>query len=144
MKQFKLECDRLNCGVYVARPDGGLGNMGWYPFPWTAAIANSEKAAKAIFNTQHRDKIAIYNAIGGTIGQFVNQVVDKPLEWQLHGLQQTASGYGSKLTTRYTVNCADGRVRRVYARCYSNTAWFYIIVKGLKVTIPDELMGDQS
>ena len=142
MKQFKLECDRLNSGKYVARPAGELGNMGWHPFAWTAAIAHSEKAAKYIFNTQHRDKIASYNAIGGSIAEFVTGVTEKLLWWQLKGLQQTASGYGSKLTTSYVVTCSDGKVRRVYARCYSNAASFYIMVKGLKVTIPGELMVD--
>ena len=51
------------------------------------------------------------------------------LWWQKQRLQQTATGYGRKLTTRYKV-FYQGKWRRVYASCFSNTASIYIIVKG--------------
>ena len=41
---------------------------------------------------------------------------------------RSVSGYGSKIPTHRRVKCSDGRTRRVYARCYSNAASFYIIV----------------
>ena len=49
----------------------------------------------------------------------------KALDWQEAGLQQTATGYGKRLTTRYMINL-EGRWRRVYSVCYSNCATHYI------------------
>ena len=53
------------------------------------------------------------------------ELVDRPLPWQVQGLQQTASGYGAKLTSRRVVRFPDGRERRVYITQYSNagSAW---------------------
>lgn len=63
-------------------------------------------------------------------GQYVErEFVYAPLDWQTRGLQQTRTGYGAKLTTPYKVFFA-GRVRRVYARCYSNAASLFVIVNG--------------
>ena len=59
-------------------------------------------------------------------------LVESPLNWQVLGLQETASGYGKKLTTRYKVKY-QGRMRRVYAVCYSNVASYYIFVRGEKL-----------
>jgi hypothetical protein len=53
----------------------------------------------------------------------------KELDWQRRGLMQTASGYGRKLTTRYTVHF-NGRARRVYCCCQSNSGTCYIIHDG--------------
>ncbi len=64
------------------------------------------------------------------IGQ--EDLVESPLIWQKLGLQETASGYGNKLTTKYKVKY-QGRMRRVYAVCYSNVASYYIFVKGEKL-----------
>jgi hypothetical protein len=50
-----------------------------------------------------------------------------PLEWQVQGLQQTATGYGRKLTTPYKVRYA-GKLRRVYAVCCSNVSSLYIMI----------------
>lgn len=50
------------------------------------------------------------------------------------------SGYGSKIPTRYVLHCADGFKRRVYARCYSNVASLYIVVKGEVFYIQGELI----
>lgn len=52
------------------------------------------------------------------------------LWWQRRGLQQTASGYGCKLTTHYMLETPDGRKRRVYAMCFSNAASHYVIING--------------
>lgn len=41
----------------------------------------------------------------------------------------SASGYGGKIPTQYRVKYL-GRVRRVYAMCYSNAGSTYIIVNG--------------
>jgi hypothetical protein len=52
-----------------------------------------------------------------------------PLWWHEKGLQQTATGYGCKLTTPYKVDYM-GRKRRVYARCISNVSSLYVIIRG--------------
>lgn len=60
------------------------------------------------------------------------------LPWQRAGLQQTATGYGSKLTTSYMLSVPDSkRVYRVYAICYSNAASFYILRNGTRVFLRD-------
>lgn len=61
-------------------------------------------------------------------------LIEDPLWWQKEGLQQTASGYGSKLTTQYKVNY-KGRLRRIYSACFSNVGVPYIIYKGEKVGV---------
>lgn len=61
---------------------------------------------------------------------------DRPLWWHLQGLQQTATGYGRRLTTRYKVRY-EGRLYRVYATCFSNVASNWIVAKGAKLHIAD-------
>ena len=53
-----------------------------------------------------------------------NMIVDE-LDWQKRGMQQTASGYGSKLTTRYKISY-NGKLRRVYCCQLSNNGTLYI------------------
>lgn len=53
------------------------------------------------------------------------EVKEKPLPWQLAGLQYTASGYGARIPTRYTVRY-NGRWRRVYCICYGNSGTLFI------------------
>jgi len=55
----------------------------------------------------------------------IDVIIDE-LAWQKAGLQQTQSGYGRKLTTRYKVR-HNGKLYRVYAICYSNVSSLYII-----------------
>lgn len=59
---------------------------------------------------------------------FWTQSVDAreaPLWWQDRGLSYTATGYGSRIPTRYMVKF-NGRWRRVYCRQYSNAGTLYI------------------
>ena len=58
----------------------------------------------------------------------------RPLAWQVAGLQKTASGYGTKIPTLYTVTF-QGRDHRIYVDCCSNVALTYIIVNGEKVYV---------
>ena len=53
------------------------------------------------------------------------RLIEAPLPWQKAGLQETASGYGSRLRTVYKVQY-NGRWRRVLARCWSNTSTLYL------------------
>lgn len=50
----------------------------------------------------------------------------EPLWWQEKGLQYTASGYGSKIPTRYKVK-HNNRWKRVFCRIYSNIGTLYIM-----------------
>jgi hypothetical protein len=61
------------------------------------------------------------------------------LAWQRAGLQQTATGYGSKLTTEHMVKVEGGRDvwRRVYAICYSNAASFFVMLDYKRVFVRD-------
>lgn len=64
----------------------------------------------------------------GTFDSFLTQGVDvkeKPLPWQLAGLQYTASGYGARIPTPYMVRY-NGRWRRVYCITYSNNGTLFI------------------
>jgi hypothetical protein len=64
----------------------------------------------------------------GTNGPFLTEKLDvviKMLPFQKIGLQFTASGYGSKIPTRYMVRY-EGKLRRVYCIIYSNVGTLYI------------------
>ena len=56
---------------------------------------------------------------------------DRPLWFHTAGLQETASGYGSKLRTARMVRLPDGRTRRVYLTIYSNSGTAWIELDGL-------------
>jgi hypothetical protein len=62
-------------------------------------------------------------------------LIDRPLWWHLRGLQQTASGYGSKLTSSRVVKLADGRERRVYVTCWSNSGTAWITLDGQQYVV---------
>ena len=72
----------------------------------------------------------------------VLEVKESPLEWQRKGLQQTASGYGARLTTPYMVR-VGGRWWRVYSYCYSNSGTLYI-GRSLKAGVIVEIWRDDS
>lgn len=66
-----------------------------------------------------------------------------PLAWQKQGLQQTASGYGSKLTTEYMVRITGSiRWHRVYAICWSNVASFYVVWKHTRLFLRDSQLQE--
>lgn len=50
--------------------------------------------------------------------------------WQKQGLQQTASGYGKKLTTRYMLQIDGKRWHRVYTMQFSNAGSCYVLIGG--------------
>lgn len=57
-----------------------------------------------------------------TMPAVVKEVI---LPWQAMGLHYTATGYGSKIPTRYMVKY-NNKWRRVYCRVYSNSGTLYI------------------
>jgi hypothetical protein len=46
---------------------------------------------------------------------------------------RSASGYGSRIPTRYRVTLCDGRVRRVYVMAYGNSGSAYVTINGRPV-----------
>ena len=54
------------------------------------------------------------------------------LDWQIVGLQKTATGYGKKIPTSWKVRYL-GKLRRIYQDVYSNSGVSYIIVNGKKL-----------
>lgn len=65
---------------------------------------------------------------GGGFDSYQTQAVEvkeKPLWWQEAGLSYTASGYGSRIPTRYMVKL-NGRWRRVYCIVYSNSGTLFL------------------
>lgn len=75
----------------------------------------------------------IFNA-GKIITEDNSDLLLAPLEWQKRGLQQTASGYGVKLTSPYKINF-NGKLYRIYTACYSNSGSNYFITKGRKIFV---------
>lgn len=59
-----------------------------------------------------------------------------PLWWHEQHRQQTATGYGKKLTTPYKVE-HNGRLYRVYCICYSNSGTLYILPGGKPLYLRD-------
>lgn len=60
------------------------------------------------------------------------------LWWQEKGLQYTATGYGSKIPTRYMI--LDGkRWKRVYCMVYSNAGTCYFL-RGKERVIVDDIL----
>ena len=62
------------------------------------------------------------------------ELADSPLWWHKRGLQQTASGYGSKLTTRWRINFL-GRVYRVYCTCFGNAGTCWFNTRGRRISV---------
>jgi hypothetical protein len=41
-----LVAEQLHNGVWVVRPEGQLGTMGYYPYPWAAVIVQNATSAE--------------------------------------------------------------------------------------------------
>ena len=54
-----------------------------------------------------------------------HEAKEAPTAWQALGLQESATGYGKRLTTRHMVQYR-GKWRRVYCCVYSNVGTCYI------------------
>lgn len=65
---------------------------------------------------------------------FRKELIDAPTDWQKQGLQQTATGYGAKLMTRYKI-AFNGKLYRVYATNYGNSGSMWFTVRGRKIFI---------
>lgn len=58
-------------------------------------------------------------------GDYQNDLIYSPLPWQKLRLQETASGYGAKLTSPHKISF-EKKEYRIYNTCYGNSgsAWF--------------------
>lgn len=61
------------------------------------------------------------------------EVIEVPLCWQSKGLQYTATGYGSKIPTKYKIR--DKKLYRVYCSVFSNIGTLYIIKNKQKIIV---------
>jgi ABC-type Na+ transport system ATPase subunit NatA len=78
----------------------------------------------------------LHNADSKYPALYANRIdlVDSPLQWQVRGLQQTATGYGRRLTMREKIHY-NGRLYRLYATCYSNVASVWFVAMGRKIYV---------
>ena len=60
-------------------------------------------------------------------------VEHNPLDWHKRGLQQTASGYGKRLTSPNVVVLPDGCKRRIYITQFGNAGSAWITLDGRKL-----------
>jgi hypothetical protein len=75
------------------------------------------------------------NNIEGTrIWAKPSELIERPLPWQVQGLQQTASGYGAKLTTSKMIRF-EGRDRRLYATVYGNAGSVWFMFHGHRIHV---------
>lgn len=65
------------------------------------------------------------------------QIIDRPLWFHTAGLQETASGYGSRLRSARCVQLPDGRIRRVYVTQWSNAGTAWIRLDGVRRIVRD-------
>lgn len=72
----------------------------------------------------------------GKLGLFADrtELVQKLTDWQKLGLQETASGYGRKLNTGLMIHF-EGKLRRIYATCFSNAASNWFTFKGQTIYV---------
>lgn len=61
-------------------------------------------------------------------------LIDSPLPWQSLGLQETASGYGRKLTSHFKISF-EGKQYRIYTTCFSSSGSSWFKVKGKKIYV---------
>lgn len=68
------------------------------------------------------------------LGAYWEDLIDAPLWWHEQGLQQTASGYGRRLTSRYKIDF-NGKQYRLYTTIFSNAGSTWFKVKGRTIYI---------
>ena len=63
-----------------------------------------------------------------------SELIERPLDWQRRGIQETRTGYGPRLKTRYMLRYA-GHLRRLYCCCYGNSGTLFISVRGKRLIV---------
>ncbi len=87
--------------------------------------------------TSHTEHLAGHGPIVLTYLERPYTIIDRPLWWHTRGLSQTSSGYGGKPTSARCVRFPDGRERRIYVTCYSNSGTAWIMLNGLRTIVRD-------
>ena len=64
----------------------------------------------------------------------LSDLIYSPTDWQRRGLQQTASGYGRKLTHPHKIHF-NGRLYRLYTTIFSNVGSTWFITRGRKIFV---------
>ena len=70
----------------------------------------------------------------GNLYAMATELVSSPLPWQQHGLQETATGYGGKLTSSFKI-MFENKLRRLYVSCYGNSGSTWFMTKGRKIFV---------
>jgi hypothetical protein len=68
----------------------------------------------------------------------------RPLPWQLAGLQETASGYGKRLTSAYCVRLSNGWIRRIRVTQFSNAGTSWITLNGQSFVVVDNRIAEEK
>lgn len=63
-----------------------------------------------------------------------SQLVVCELPWQKRGLQETASGYGARLTSSFKIHF-EGKLHRLYVTQYGNSGSHWFKTKGTKIFV---------
>ena len=61
-------------------------------------------------------------------------LINAPTTWQMAGLQETASGYGSRLNSGLKIQF-NGRTYRIYVTCWSNAGSCWFKVRGRTIYV---------
>lgn len=83
-----------------------------------------------VFTENDVDKMGDYHRI---FAEQSDLVEDRP-EWMKRGLQETASGYGSRLNSGLKINF-EGRLYRIYVTIYGNSGSSWFKVRGRKIFV---------
>jgi hypothetical protein len=62
------------------------------------------------------------------------ELIEAPPEWMKRGLQETASGYGSKLNSGFKISF-NGKIYRIYTTIWSNCGTNWFVSKGRKIIV---------
>lgn len=81
-----------------------------------------------------KDLVPHAGSVGLFLGDMHKELVRDELPWQKRGLQQTASGYGAKLTSSFKISF-EGKLYRLYHTCYGNASSCWFTVKGRKIYV---------
>ena len=72
--------------------------------------------------------------LGNHLCVLTSEIVDAQPAWMRRGLQQTASGYGARLNTGRKIHY-NGKLYRLYATCYGNSASVWFTVQGQRIYV---------
>ena len=63
-----------------------------------------------------------------------SELIYNPPKWMQEGLQETATGYGKRLNSGYSILFC-GKQYRIYVTCFSNSGTSWFTAKGKRVIV---------